>query len=124
MGYSTPGVLWLDSLVRQLKAVFSNEQGYKLNSLSGCSERSSSKTGKAFCCLNSSHRTSHVPRLRRSPGFALQTIGSICPSLSLSTTGTLQPLGLVACRPGQMWACPSGQKTLSTIGGGMTQHLA
>lgn len=33
------------------------------------------------CCLNSSQPTTQVPWLNRASGFALQTVGSVCPSL-------------------------------------------
>lgn len=51
MSYTASYVLWLGFLVRQAPAIFSNEQGYKLDSLLRCSSRSSSK---AFCYFNSS----------------------------------------------------------------------
>lgn len=49
-------VLWWD----RLKTVFSNEQGYELESLPVCSGRSCFKTSKTLCCLKSSWPTLQV----------------------------------------------------------------
>ena len=49
-------MVWLD----WLKAVFSEEQDNELDSLPGCSRRSSSKAGKALCLLSYLKQT-HTP---------------------------------------------------------------
>lgn len=46
---------------QRLKDVFSKEEQYKLDSIPGCSGRSSSKTGQALCCLNLGWLTSQGP---------------------------------------------------------------
>ena len=54
MGYAASHVLWLGSLVRQaeLKAVFSKEWYYAIDSLPRHSKRSSSKEGRALYLLS------------------------------------------------------------------------
>lgn len=76
---------WVPWLGR-LEAICSDKWGYNLVSLYGHSGRSSCKTGKALCCLNSSQPVPQIPWLERATGFALKTIGSAYLCLSLSTT--------------------------------------
>lgn len=49
----------------RLNRIFSNEWECELDSVPGCSGRSSFKTGQALCCLNSGWLTSQVPWMSR-----------------------------------------------------------
>ena len=50
---------------QRLNRIFSNEWECELDSVPGCSGRSSFKTGQALCCLNSGWLTSQVPWMSR-----------------------------------------------------------
>lgn len=115
MRYVAPAVLWLDSLVRHLKAIFSNEPGYKLNSLPGCNERWSSETGQAVRCLNSSHPHPMFP-VWTSLLALLYKLWTLSALLYLKCHKSSQILGVVASLLDR-W----GQKTLSTAGGAMSK---
>lgn len=55
-----------------LKTLFGNKQGYKLDSLSGCSGRSCSKAGKIFIVLTEDDLHSMFPDIRWPTSFVLK----------------------------------------------------
>lgn len=65
-----------------LKAILSDELSYELDSLPGCSGKSNVKTGEILCYLKLIHIPSSLAK--KVIGFALQTLGSACPSVTLS----------------------------------------
>lgn len=100
----------------RLKAVFSNEWGYDLDSLPGHSGRSNFKTSKVLYCHNSSWPTPPVPFPNKATNFALQTIISDFPSFSSSIIGLHSFMMLLRALLVR-W----GQKTLFPAGGAMSQ---
>lgn len=85
MSYAASHVLWLVPWLDRLKAVFSNEESYELDSMSRCSWRILSKAGKTLHCLNSNQPTLQIILSKKAFGFALKTIGSPHPPLGSST---------------------------------------
>lgn len=109
-------MLCLGSCLDSLKTVFSDEWGYELDYLTVHSKRSSSKAGKAFCCLNSSCLAPQVPSLNRASDFALQTLGSALPPLGLCAAGTqsFQELSLDNSQE-PFWSDEAGRHSLPLI---------
>lgn len=70
MGYPASDVRWLTSLGRQAEALFSNKWGCELVSLSWHTGRTSSKAGKALCCLKPTHFSSCLAKQRYQSCFA------------------------------------------------------
>lgn len=70
----------------RLKAVFSNQRGYKIVSLPGKSRKTSAKTRTVLCGLDASKPATQVPWPKRATGFTLHTISSACCTLWASIT--------------------------------------